>query len=319
MPYPAELALKERYVRTLLLDQVSPTLAAVFDPIVASPKQYQYRCVLDVKLLQTRDKQVFIGFSPQGINRVVAADHCPISMAAISDFFPELKRQALAKISPKYRNANLVVKTGDDGRVFWGGMGRRSLCLPESDYLWTQIHGKRIFYSMATFFQANLSILPELIERIKKLGVLNSNTVFYDLYGGVGLFGVALKDAVAKVILIEENIHAIKVAEYNRQFNQLQDFEIVPGRVEDHLKAFPFFGSSVAMIDPPRAGLASTVIDTLCADPCPRAVIYLSCNPESLARDLAALVSRGWRIAKIVPFDFFPRTRHLETLVLLTR
>ena len=75
----------------------------------------------------------------------------------------------------------------------------------------------------------------------------------------------------------------------------------------------------VALIDPPRGGLASSAIETLGMAEGLGSLFYLSCSPESLARDLKRLAQVGWQVRKIMPFDFFPRTRHLETLVWLAR
>ncbi|MBF0521711.1 MAG: hypothetical protein HQL24_01500 [Candidatus Omnitrophica bacterium] len=73
----------------------------------------------------------------------------------------------------------------------------------------------------------------------------------------------------------------------------------------------------VAMIDPPRAGLSPSALDFLTKTKMFQSVLYLSCHPESLARDLVSFVEQKWKIVKIIPFDFFPKTRHLETLVVM--
>jgi tRNA/tmRNA/rRNA uracil-C5-methylase (TrmA/RlmC/RlmD family) len=73
------------------------------------------------------------------------------------------------------------------------------------------------------------------------------------------------------------------------------------------------------LIDPPRGGLAGSAIETLGEAKSLEALFYLSCSPESLARDLKHLAKAGWKVRKIMPFDFFPRTRHLETLVWFVR
>jgi tRNA/tmRNA/rRNA uracil-C5-methylase (TrmA/RlmC/RlmD family) len=274
-----------------------------------------------MKLLKTRAGDVFMGFSPVGRNRVVEATACPIALPAISDFLPELKRQAGARLPVKYRNANLVIKSGDDGRVFWGGIGRRSLKMNEADYLWTAVRGRRIYYSLDTFFQANLSILPVLMEYIIDLGILGPDISFFDLYGGVGLFGIALSDQVKEVILVEENVYATRCAAYNAAVSQCGHFKIIPGRIEN----VPFWQPAgrdaqrqVAIVDPPRQGLHQDVAAALAREKSFRHLLYLSCHMDSLARDLKIFLAHQWVIEKITPFDFFPKTRHLETLVLLS-
>jgi len=317
--YSDELKIKERQLKDLLRESVNIP-DDIFSSVIPSPKPYHYRNRLDLKLKRTMSKEVFIGFTPSGKRGVVPVEACFIADQNISDFIPELKKQAIKKLPEKYRNANLVVRTGDDGRVLWGGIGRRSCQLPEQDYLWTEILGMKIFYSLDTFFQANLSILPKLFEVIRSFPLWDSMPVFYDLYGGVGLFGVGLVDKAKKVILIEENVQSLKLARYNAEFNKLNNFEILDGRVEgvlpDLLKG-EASGTSVAMIDPPRAGLSEHACHLLAGMQELDYILYLSCNPESLARDLDGFVKQGWEIQRVIPFDFFPKTKHLETLVLL--
>jgi 23S rRNA (uracil1939-C5)-methyltransferase/tRNA (uracil-5-)-methyltransferase len=272
-----------------------------------------------LRLLKTKDQNIFIGFTVQGRKQIVEIEKCPIAMPAVSDFLPELKRLACEKLPEKYSNANLVVKTGDDGRVRWGGIGRRSLKMAEDDLFWTEVEDRRIHYSLDSFFQANLSILPELFRRIRSLGILSSRTRLYDIYGGVGLFGICLGSEVGEVVLLEENIYAVATARYNARYNGFANFSFYEGRMEDHADVFAGVASpSVAVIDPPRSGLSPSACDLLCAAAFDH-LLYLSCDPQSMSRDLRRFLEAGWQALKIIPFDFFPRTKHIETLVLLRR
>lgn len=294
----------------------------VFDPIVPSPKEYHYRHRVDLRLLRTKSGEIFIGFTPEGKPNVVPIQACPISMPAVSDSIPRVKEEAVGKLKEKHRNANLVVRTGDDGRVLWGGVGRRSLRLEEADYLWTEVEGRRIHFSLDTFFQANLSILPALMDNIRSLAVLDHETVLLDLYGGVGLFGVVFHPAVKKTILIESDVHSVRLAQHNKGFHHMDGFEVVQGRVEEALPSAlaALSGEKItAMIDPPRAGLSETALECVASSAGLNRLLYLSCHPETLVRDLAGFCARGWTMSRVIPFDFFPKTRHLETLVLLRR
>ncbi len=369
IPYAEELSIKQNNLKSILKKCLNITNDH-FEGIVASPKVYHYRNRLDLKLIRTRAKKIFIGFTPAEHRRVLPIDTCYIAEHTIDEFIPELKRQAASTIPDKYRTANLTIRTGDDGRVYWGGIGRRSTQLEEKDYLWTEIHGRRIFYSLDTFFQANLSILPELFNRIYAFNIWGENTTFYDLYGGVGFFGIGLIDKVREVFLIEENLSSLKLARHNIKYHNLKNFEIVEGKVENTLanlinknsgklsgneifvqnkerderkpKAYSSYVEdfpesrdaeldkkitpgqppntlNVAMIDPPRAGLSDSVRHWITQNKHFQYVLYLSCNPTPLARDLTNFIKNDWQIEKIIPFDFFPRTKHLETLVLLKK
>ncbi|MBU1996983.1 MAG: hypothetical protein KKD07_09400 [Candidatus Omnitrophica bacterium] len=321
IPYEDELSIKEKELKDLIneLLEVDPDC---FEPIVPSPKPYHYRNRLDLKLLKTKSKEVFIGFTPKSRHGVIPIESCYIAREEISSFIPELKKQAIDKLPENYRLANLVVRSGEDGRVFWGGIGKKSLLQEEGDFFWVEIEGKKIFYSLDTFFQANISILPSVFQKIKSLGIWGNDVVFYDLYGGVGLFGVGMVDSVSKVVLIEESIPSLRLAKYNVEYHDLKNFKIIEGRVEDHFLDMvneEENGKRVAMIDPPRAGLSQSALDLLVSAKGIGWMLYLSCNPKTLARDLGRFVANNWNIEKIIPFDFFPKTAHLETLVLLKK
>ena len=321
LAYEEELVLKERVLKDLL----GATLAIedhVFSSIVASPKIYHYRNRLDLKLIHRRNGDVHIGFSSAQRGPLIEVGACPIAMEQVSDFIPRLRAEAAACIPKDYRMANLTVRCGDGPNVRWGGIGHNSLRLDARDYFFTDISGRRIYYALDAFFQANLSILPNLVGFLRARPMWGGDTVFFDLYGGVGFFGLCLSDLVARVLNIEENVHAIRLAKYNAVANAVDNIEIIEGRMEDVLpdlaaRALP--GAHVIMVDPPRAGLSDSAIAVLNNVMQAHYLVYLSCDPGSLADNLKDLVAGGWGIDLIKPFDLFPRTRHLETLVILKR
>lgn len=317
LSYADELSLKEAKLKTLLKSGLGIG-ENIFDPIVASPQPYHYRHRLDIALKRSQGRVLF-GYQSEITRRMVEIDQCAIAREEVSSFLPALREQALAILPAKYKTANLVVRTGDDGRVHWGGIGRHSLVMKEEDYLWTEIESKKIYYSLETFFQANLSILPAVIKKVRELAALDKKTLFLDLYAGVGLFGFCLAENAGKVIMVEDCVGSAKLARYNAAHHKMKHVEIHEGRVESKLFVADSdeFEKTVAMIDPPRAGLSETVSEALSEARHLSSLLYLSCHPESLVRDLKVFLAKGWKIEKIVPFDFFPKTRHLETLVLL--
>lgn len=327
--YDDQCVLKENQVRELFDSaalEVSPTC---FFPIVQSPKAYHYRHRMDLKLIKTKEQNVFIGFSPVGRYRVVPVDDCFIAAKPLDDFIAQLKTEAIATLPASYRNANLVMRCGDEGKVVWGGIGRRSLLSHEDNYFWTDLiledldgtrQARRIFYGLDTFFQANLSILPALFKQIRSYAFINSETSFYDLYGGVGLFGCGLADRCRDIILIEENLCSIRLAQYNINYHGFKNFYLMGGRTEDVLQKVlerDAGGCRVAMIDPPRGGLTPSACEQLADLTDFNKLFYLSCNPQTLVRDLETFIRKGWQIKEVRPFDFFPQTKHIEILVLL--
>lgn len=321
LSYPAQLSLKEGVVRTLF-ESAFNLPPDVFEPILPSPESYGYRNRLDLKLKNTRTQGVFIGFSPAVRGGVIPVDHCPIAMSAISDAIPRIKEEAISIVTAKYRQASLVVRAGDDGRVFWGGIGRRSNKQLPQDYLWTEIYNRRIYYSLDTFFQANLSILPSVMDAIRALPIWEHEADFFDLYGGVGLFGICLADLVNHVHLIEENVHAVRLARHNLEHLKLNNMTLHQGSVEDQLP--PLLAASgthrkIVMVDPPRAGLSDAAIGFINQIEPVDHLLYVSCHPETLVENLKVMTQTRWRIRQVRPMDFFPQTRHIETLVWLQR
>ncbi|MBF0331730.1 MAG: class I SAM-dependent RNA methyltransferase [Candidatus Omnitrophica bacterium] len=321
LPYPQELALKQEQLRALITAQVV-LKDACFQPAVPSPEVYHYRNRLDLKLTHRRNGDVHIGFSPIDRGPVIEITACPIAMKAISDFIPELRQLATLKIPKEYRMANLTVRCGEGEGVRWGGIGHNSLRLEARDYFYTDILGCRIYYGLDTFFQANLSILPALIDFIRSQDIWSKDAVFFDLYGGVGLFSLCVNDLVIKAVNIESNVHAARMAKYNISSNGMRNVEAHEGRVEDVLPGMldkTSSDSNIIMVDPPRAGLSAEAVTLLNQLKRAKYLIYLSCDPASLASNLKDLIAGGWVVKTIRPFDFFPRTRHLETLIIFER
>ncbi|MBF0531865.1 MAG: class I SAM-dependent RNA methyltransferase [Candidatus Omnitrophica bacterium] len=338
--YSEELNWKQAYLQKIFK---AAGFAGIPEPIVASAEEYNYRNRIDLKLLRTKTNEILVGFTPQNHRGILPISACYIARREISDFIPELTRQVRATLPARYRVANLVVRTGEEGKVFWGGIGKRSLRQSPENYFSATIRSRKIFYSLETFFQANLSILPKLFATIETLPIWGQKTGekqptvdnrqktpndnqnkprLFDLYGGVGLFGIGLADLARQVVLVEENPASIKLCHHNAHYNGLTNFEIKSGKMEEHLDILNFSdknNSAVAIIDPPRAGLSSSALAMFKNATGFQHLLYLSCQPEALIRDLNGLVSGGWQIQRVMPFDFFPKTKHIETLAWLTK
>lgn len=308
--------LRERMKAELNIDE------AFMSAVVPSPQSYAYRHRLDLGLRKYKTGAISIGFVNPETRHLIDIQDCSIARREVSDFIPALKEEAKRILPKDYRCANLTVKTGDDGRVLWGGIGRRSQHLQEKDYLFTEVEGKKIYYSLDHFFQANHFILPALFEVVKKEIQWLPHTVFFDLYGGVGLFSIVLAPLAQKVVLIEESKASVAMAHYNVKQNGYEHFEILAESVENCLHPLleKYKGENcIAIVDPPRKGLAAPAREALKSAVHLKQLLYLSCNPESLIHDLKDLLESSWRLVKVIPFDFFPRTKHLEVLAVLER
>ena len=139
----------------------------------------------------------------------------------------------------------------------------------------------------------------------------------FDLYSGVGLIGISLADSYQTVIGIEEGYEAVKHASENAKRNFISNCEFIEGKVENILPKIIEKAERPlhVVIDPPRIGLKSEVAETLKQLDIDR-LLYVSCHLEALGRDLKILTGK-YQISKVQPVDFFPQTKHVETLVLL--
>lgn len=289
---------------------------------VPSPSDLHHRTKISLQMRHLKDGTVLLGFCPYGSKSILPYTRCAIAGAAIdasvAGILEDLKNRDLTK----YRRASVEIRQDDTGRVRWGGVGRRSLALPEAEALEFHFENFVLKYELTTFFQSNTAILPALIERLRQELQLQPEDRFLDLYGGVGLFAVTLGHACQELHLIELDPHSVKYAHINKRINGLDHLRIDEGKLEDLLDLLVSDGDrrTVAMIDPPRAGLHHHVVTTLAENP-PDLLAYLSCNPETQARDLKGLLAPEgpYRLRTIIPYDFFPKSYHLECLVILDK
>ena len=172
------------------------------------------------------------------------------------------------------------------------------------------IAGVTFQVSNESFFQVNTSIVATLIEHVLDRLQLNGAETVLDAYCGVGLFTRFIAARVRRVIGIETNRSAVadahlNLADFDRVAWHLGAVEEVLPKLTEHIAA--------AVIDPPRAGCAPEVIATLIARSIDR-VVYVSCDPATLARDAKSLIAGGYRLSEAQPIDLFPHTYHIETV-----
>jgi 23S rRNA (uracil1939-C5)-methyltransferase len=169
-----------------------------------------------------------------------------------------------------------------------------------------------------SFFQTNTSAAELLYGRIAPLAGLHGGSRVLGLYCGSGAIELVLARAVRQVTGVDSLPENIRNAEENAARNGIVNAAFTTGTVEDFLKSPPAETPDAVILDPPRPGLTPKARTQVLALDIPK-IVYVSCNPEALARDLRGFLVRGYRIEALVPFDFFPHTPHLETLAVLAR
>lgn len=181
-------------------------------------------------------------------------------------------------------------------------------------YLW---NFRKIFFSNFTiiFFQVNTKQAVKLYDQVLKYADLKGNETLLDLYCGTGTIGIYLSPYVKEVIGIEINADAVRDANINKEINNVKNAQFYCGDAGAVLSSLAI-KPDIVVVDPPRAGLSEKARELLLKNK-PKKIIYVSCNPMTLARDIASLVD--YEVLEMTPVDLFPNTHHVECVAALQR
>ncbi|APB34422.1 23S rRNA methyltransferase/RumA [Gloeomargarita lithophora Alchichica-D10] len=197
-------------------------------------------------------------------------------------------------------------------------LGGKTYCIWGRDYLWEEFCGLRWQIRPDTFFQVHTEQAEALIDYLKMNLNLQGGELLLDAYCGLGTLSLPLAQYVQKIIGLEVQPAAIKQAEFNAEINGIQNAEFHCGTVEELLPKLNL-KPNIILLDPPRKGCDPSVIDFLAKHPVDR-LVYVSCNPATLARDLQQLCAhQSYVLEQVMPFDFFPQTHHVESISFLRR
>jgi 23S rRNA (uracil1939-C5)-methyltransferase len=177
--------------------------------------------------------------------------------------------------------------------------------------------------SVLSFFQVNTVQMKVLYDKVKEFAALTGDETVWDLYCGAGTIGLYLAHQAKKVIGIEAVPEAVENARENALINKIDNAEFIVGKAEDKIEELVQKAKDhipdLVIVDPPRKGCHQRLLDALCELKAPK-LIYVSCNPSTLARDLQHLTQHGqYEIQKVQPVDMFPWTEHVETITVLYR
>lgn len=313
LPYEQQLTLKQTYLEAMFRE-VPEWADLEIKPILPSPKIYGYRNVITLNVRQ-QSGIPYLGFIEKDGRTFFPIDHCPIANETLNAKLPSVLEKFITKVTEKkrYRTSQIGVRIGRQGELYTTIRDR-----PLDQTLSASVLGKTLKYPGHSFFQVNDSILDDFVTCAANLLGDPRECDLVDLYCGVGLFAVTLADRYKRVLGIEESEESIKFASENARLNQLTHVSFVASRTEkatDDLRRAA--GEKLhVIVDPPRRGMHREAIGLLLQMPGIQKLVYVSCYPESLIRDLQALSLR-FRPVSVQPCDMFPQTKHMETIVLL--
>lgn len=198
-------------------------------------------------------------------------------------------------------------------------LGEKTITLYGEKYITDTMNGISFKISLPSFYQVNTLQAEKLYQKALELLGDDFDTIF-DLYCGIGTITLNLAKKAKKVYGIESCEPAVEDARMNRNLNQISNVEFICGTAEEEAPKLVAQGiiPDAVVLDPPRSGCESSLLKMLCEIK-PKKIVYISCNPATLARDMKYLLENGYHADNVQPFDLFPRTFHCECVALLTK
>lgn len=199
-------------------------------------------------------------------------------------------------------------------------LGGKNIVLWGSDKACDNLGGLKFEISPHSFYQVNKAQMLRLYTEAKRMASLSGKENLWDIYCGIGTIGQFMADKCSTLTGIEVVPEAIKNAERNAEFNNIKNARYCCGEAERLAPKLVKSGlkPDVVILDPPRKGCDLKLLDAV-VNTNPKRIVYISCKPSTLARDLKQLASAGYLPREITPVDMFPRTAHVETVVQLTK
>jgi 23S rRNA (uracil1939-C5)-methyltransferase len=330
--YAAQLEYKRSIVQTQM-ERIAGLSEAVVLPTLGMSDPWHYRNHVQFHVSDTGR----LGFMAAGSHDVVPIERCPLMHPLLDDLFEALDAELPGLLRLALRAG---IRTGDQMVIFEMESSvppQVTVDLPVSCVLQTldgsvvtlvgsphireQVGTRTYRVSAPSFFQVNTAQAELLADRVITYLDAGPNDVVVDAYSGVGMFSIGLAAHPARrvgprqIIGIESSPDAIRDAQANA--SGLEQVSFVCGAVEEMLPALGI-RPTLVVVDPPRTGLGRQTVTAL-LDLSPARIVYVSCDPATLGRDVRAFSAAGYRLREAQPIDMFPQTYHVETVAVLER
>lgn len=306
LTYSAQLAWKQRQIEQLMKRMAG--LEVPVQPTWPSPQAYGYRSKLTPHYAKPAGgRSLVIGFQKADSRALLDVPQCPIASAAINEALPQVRAEAQVRLQQRRKGGTLLLRDAQEGVV-------TDMKASVSERV-----GQRLFqFQAGEFFQNNPYILPELVDYALDQATAPGVRYLIDAYCGVGVFGICGAGRFERVAGVEVSATALKWARANAVLNQVDNIQFTVGSAEAIFEGLELpGGESAVILDPPRKGCDQVFLDQLFRF-APARVVYVSCGPDTQARDLKAFVQAGYQVDRVQPFDLFPQTRHIENVVTLS-
>lgn len=318
--YEQQLVIK----RKILLDQLE-RIGGIENPqieeTIPSPVKYNYRNQIQFHISGGM-KPGFIRANKKGI---IEISECHLPQGSLNDLWPLLEIEPKTGVSTfglRLGAEDDILLTLESTNLFDSEFDVESLpvsvvhvspgnvqILAGSAYTIMQVKGRNFRVSAGSFFQINTPLAEKMVTLIEE-NIPEGTGIVLELYSGVGLFSAFIADRVEKLIAVESSENAAE--DFVDNLDEYDNVELYQGSAEEILPMLDV-QPKIVLVDPPRTGLSKDVLGRILSM-APDLILYISCDPATLARDSKILAEGGYSSEKFIPFDFFCQTYHIETL-----
>jgi 23S rRNA (uracil1939-C5)-methyltransferase len=333
----------KKEILTQILKRLGNLKETPFISVAPSPQSYAYRVRVQLKV-----EGKAIGYYQERSHKIVDIDQCPISHPLVNQIIRKLRgafslfsrmTEIEINVSPEEGKGVISLhlvsfdrRTENGLREFlqvhpifkgYAVKQKGGLTLFNAPYLHFttslnqngQKRNIKFRTSPGSFYQVNPEQNRTLIQMVLNFSDVNENERVLDLYAGVGNFTLPLAVKAKESIGIEENTTAVDDARFNAERNRIRNCDFIQGRVEDVLKHWERESPDLILLDPPRMG-CKRALDQM-VKLTPKKIVYISCEPTTLSRDLRLFSEKGYSLKGLALIDMFPQTYHMEVVALL--
>jgi 23S rRNA (uracil1939-C5)-methyltransferase len=353
-PYPEQLEAKRRRLVAALDGAFGRRRAPEVGQTVPSPQIEGYRNRAKLTISTDRDGHSVLGYFERSSRVVVDAPDCRVLVPELLDTSRRLRRLLNSKAGLPYSLRHVDLRCGSDPAVQHLTLVIRAEALPRLPVeaiadacpqvagigvnlnpgsgpqvvkgrieplagaleVVVEVAGLALRVSPGSFFQVNLPLLPSIHERMAAF--FGRGELLADLYAGVGTHGLALRRGFRRVLCVEGVRGAAADAKASIRAGRVDNVEVLTSPLHRALGRLRSERPDAVVLNPSAAGAEARVLETVVASPA-TSVAYLSCDPATLARDLAALVAGGFAPVEVRAVDMMPQTAQVEALALLRR
>jgi 23S rRNA (uracil1939-C5)-methyltransferase len=348
MDYGLELEVKKGQVAEIMTRELRRPFERI--DITPSPEDWGYRNRIRLRVLWEANRARFVYHEPGEQASFVSVDRCHLVPARVNDLLarvlaiidggPFASVEGIEIRTSRSKGESLAVcdlSSGTEAAALgaalkaikkehalagavasvFDGKRRRDERLFGRDFLEEAVHGLTFHIGARSFFQTNVGILERVFDDIAAAAAPQAGETVADLYCGLGTFGISLAKRAREVFGVEADPGNLAFLKKNLALNGIGNFAVCEGTTEEWLAEVLERMPGVVILDPPRKGVEPAVVRGLVDEPV-ALILYLSCNPTTLARDLKGLLA-AYELKDLRIYDFFPHTPHIETLAVLER